>query len=82
MLKCNGCIQKIDYSERENKAGRNEIADSLVKFFETTNKRKVTDSRGIEPEIKIEQEHYSSITEALLYQDYIFDFTNEINTYI
>ena len=67
------CIQKVDYSEGEKSLA---IADSLVKEFKTQNGRTVTDSRGIEPDITVQSSYYNSLTEKLLFDDYIFDFTN------
>ena len=67
------CIQKVDYSEGEKSLA---IADSLVKEFKTQNGRTVTDSRGIEPDIMVKSSYYNSLTEKLLFDDYISDFTN------
>ncbi|MEC7999001.1 MAG: S41 family peptidase [Bacteroidota bacterium] len=67
------CIQKVDYSEGKKSIA---IADSLVKEFKTQNGRKVTDSRGIEPDIMVKSSYYNSLTEKLLFDDYISDFTN------
>ena len=59
-----------------------EIEDSLVKKFTTKNGRSVSDSRGIEPDIKIAPEYFSTITQTLLLKDVIFDFVNRnINFY-
>ena len=59
-----------------------EIEDSLVKKFTTKNGRSVTDSRGVEPDIKIAPEYFSTITQTLLLKDVIFDFVNRnINFY-
>ena len=67
------CIQKVDYSEGKKSIA---IADSLVKEFKTQNGRTVTDSRGIEPDITVQPSYYNSLTEKLLFDDYISDFTN------
>ena len=67
------CIQKVDYSEGKKSIA---IADSLVKEFKTQNGRTVTDSRGIEPDIMVKSSYYNSLTEKLLLDDYISDFTN------
>ena len=69
------CIQKLDYSTGINS---NTIADSLVQEYRTQNGRVVTDSRGIEPDVSIEPSYYSTLTEKLLFDDYVFDFTNNI----
>ena len=67
------CIQKVDYSEGKKSIA---IADSLVKEFKTNNGRTVTDSRGIEPDIMVQSSYYNSLTEKLLFDDYISNFTN------
>ena len=67
------CIQKLDYSDGKKSLA---IADSLVKEFKTQNGRTVTDSRGIEPDIMVKSSYYNSLTEKLLFDDYISDFTN------
>ena len=55
---------------------------SLVKKFTTKNGRSVTDSRGVEPDIKIAPEYFSTITQTLLLKDVIFEFVNRnINFY-
>ncbi len=69
------CIQKLDYSTGINS---NTIADSLVQEYRTQNGRVVTDSRGIEPDVSIDPSYYSTLTEKLLFNDYVFDFVNNI----
>ena len=74
------CIQKLDYSTVQGSSKK--IEDSLVKKFKTKNGRTVYDSRGVEPDIKIEPQYFSAITQNLLIKDVIFDFVNEnINYY-
>ena len=50
----------------------------MVKHFKTRNGRNVIDSRGVEPDIKVEQEYFNAITEALLMEDVIFNYVNII----
>ena len=69
------CIQKLDYSTGLNS---NTIADSLVQEYKTKNGRLVTDSRGIEPDVSIDPSYYSTLTEKLLFDDYVFDYINNI----
>ena len=74
------CIQKLDYSSMQGSS--KEIEDSLVKKFTTKNGRSVKDSRGVEPDIKIAPEYFSTITQTFLLKDVIFDFVNSnINFY-
>ena len=69
------CIQKLDYSTLQGSSKK--IEDSLVKKFKTKNGRTVYDSRGVEPDIKIEPQYFSAVTQNLLAKDVIFDFVNE-----
>ena len=74
------CIQKLDYSTVQGSSKK--IEDSLVKKFKTKNGRTVYDSRGVEPDIKIEPQYFNAVTQNLLVKDVIFDFVNEnINYY-
>ncbi len=70
------CIQKIDYSTKSGASKT--IEDSLVRKYVTRNGREVVDSRGIEPDIKVEAQYFNAITEAILNEDLIFEFTNSI----
>ena len=69
------CIQKLDYSTAQGSSKK--IEDSLVRMFKTKNGRTVYDSRGVEPDIKIEPKYFSAVTQTLLVKDVIFDFVNE-----
>ena len=69
------CIQKLDYSSMQGSSKK--IEDSLVKKFKTKNGREVSDSRAIEPDIKVDPEYFSAITEKLILRDVIFDFVNQ-----
>ena len=74
------CIQKLDYSTAQGSSKK--IEDSLVKKFKTKNGRTVYDSRGVEPDIKIEPQYFNAVTQNLLVKDVIFDFVNDnINYY-
>lgn len=68
------CIQALDYRQRdeEGKAIRTRVED--YNEFTTRNGRKVYDGGGILPDIKLETSEFSDITQALLYQDAIFDY--------
>lgn len=71
------CIQKLDYSHRDEKGKVHEIADSLVAVFKTKNGRKVIDGRGVEPDIEISLGMYSKLTAVLVRDDYMFDFATD-----
>lgn len=71
------CIQKIDYSN-DGKGGSKKIEDSLVSKYQTKNGREVMDSRGIEPDVKVEEVYFNAITEDLLNKELIFEYVNTI----
>ena len=70
------CIQKLDYSNKNFAGDAGIIADSLIKVHQTKNNREVKDSRGVDPDIIVEQEYYSKLAETLIYNDHIFNFVN------
>ena len=71
------CIQALDYRQRdeEGKAIRTRVED--YNEFTTRNGRKVYDGGGILPDVKLETSEFSDITQALLYQDAIFDYATK-----
>jgi len=71
------CIQKLDYTNKSLAGSADIIADSLIKFFHTKNGRKVKDSRGVDPDILIEQNYFTKLSEVLIYNDYIFNYVND-----
>jgi carboxyl-terminal processing protease len=71
------CIQKLDYSNKNQFGDVFEVADSLIQTFYTKNGREVKDSRGVDPDIKVESGFYSRLSEVLIYNDYIFKYVNK-----
>lgn len=72
------CIQKLDYSHRDDEGKVNEIADSLITEFKTIhNKRPVFDGKGIAPDIEIEREPISDVSVSLLTKSLFFKFATE-----
>lgn len=69
------CIQAIDYSHKNN--GKAEkIPDSLFTTYYTKGGRPVKDAGGILPDVKLEENSYSDLSNQLLKEYYIFDFAN------
>ena len=68
------CIQALDYRTRdeEGHAIRRKVED--YNEFKTRNGRKVYDGGGILPDVRMATSEYSSITNALLRGDAIFDY--------
>lgn len=70
------CIQALDYAHRNDDGSVGKIADSLMVAFKTSNGRTVYDGGGVDPDIKVNQEYYSSLTISLLNKGLIFDYAN------
>lgn len=70
------CVQKLDYYHK-NDGVADEVPDSLITIFHTKNGREVIDGRGIEPDLKLDDEHYSMLTMVLMRDNIIFDFATE-----
>lgn len=71
------CIQRLDYYSGNEAHKPEEIADSLIHIFHTQNGRVVKDARGIEPDVSVEEEHYSRLTAMLVVENVIFDFSTQ-----
>ena len=68
------CIQKLDYSHKDNLGRATEVPDSLITEFTTKNGRKVFDGAGISPDISVEARKPAKITGSLVQKTYIFDY--------
>jgi len=71
------CIQKLDYSHRNGNGKAEEVPDSLLKYFETANGRKVIDGRGIIPDVKVELPEFSKVAFELYKENLIFDYATK-----
>ncbi len=71
------CIQKLDYSHRDQKGKVHEVSDSLIHLFKTKNGRTVKDGRGIDPDVEIEAELYSKLTAVLVTKNHIFEYATQ-----
>jgi carboxyl-terminal processing protease len=68
------CIQKLDYSNRNESGTVEEFADSTIAGFKTKNGRDVFDGRGVDPDVEIDPGKYGNITAALMIQYLVFDY--------
>tara|TARA_B100000674_G_scaffold44090_1_gene30488 strand:- start:4009 stop:5673 length:1665 start_codon:yes stop_codon:yes gene_type:complete len=69
------CIQKLDYSNKDEKGEAQEVPDSLIHEFETLKShRKVIDGKGISPDVKVEKIKSTKLLESLVANFVIFDF--------
>jgi carboxyl-terminal processing protease len=71
------CVQRLEYYDKETGEKPKEIADSMIKTFQTKNGRKVIDGRGIEPDVKLELEDLSRLSAMLLTKNLIFNYASE-----
>jgi carboxyl-terminal processing protease len=71
------CIQKLDYTNREQGDKAGAISDSLLTKFKTLNGRQVIDGRGIEPDVAIAPKEYSILTGTIVLNDLIFNYATQ-----
>lgn len=71
------CIQAIDYSLRNEDGSVGHIPDSLRVAFKTRNGRTVFDGGGVNPDIEVEMQDYSSVAIALVSHNHLFDYATE-----
>ena len=71
------CIQKLDYSHKNDEGVAEEVPDSVLKTFETRNGRKVKDGRGIDPDIIMEEPDFPHILVSLLTENLFFKYANK-----
>jgi carboxyl-terminal processing protease len=71
------CIQALDYSHRNEDGSVGKVPDSLISEFKTQNGRKVYDGGGVAPDILIDVPKYHKITNSLISNNLIFDFSTQ-----
>jgi carboxyl-terminal processing protease len=71
------CIQKLDYSHRNEFGEVDAVPDSLIKAFTTLGGRTVQDGRGIMPDIEVTLDEASNILKGLVLNHVIFDFATK-----
>ena len=71
------CVQRLEYYDKKDGVKPVEIADSLLQKFKTKNGREVIDGRGIEPDVAVELDEFSSLSLQLMTNASIFKFANE-----
>lgn len=72
------CIQKLDYSHRENDGKVTAIADSLIKEFKTLNsKRPVFDGKGVAPDVKVDKQMLSDVSVSLFTKNLFFEYATK-----
>ncbi len=71
------CIQALDYRNRDEEGNAVRIKTEEYNEFKTRNGRKVYDGGGILPDVTLETSEYSSVTNALLLENAIFDYATK-----
>lgn len=72
------CIQKLDYTHRNEDGEVKAVADSLISEFKTVkNKRPVFDGKGIAPDIKVKREPISDVSVSLLTKNLFFGYATD-----
>lgn len=72
------CIQKLDYSHKNDDGEAEEVPDSLITEFKTLkSKRTVFDGKGVAPDIKVDGLPLSDISATLIMKNLFFDFATE-----
>lgn len=71
------CIQKYDYADRDDKGQSKSKADSSAVAFKTKKGRIVYDYGGVEPDILIESDIYSTILLTMIENRILFNYANE-----
>jgi carboxyl-terminal processing protease len=72
------CIQRLDYSHRDNATGKvNAVADSVIKSFKTRAGRVVYDGRGISPDRLVTEDNPAHVLVALVDNWVAFHWANQ-----
>lgn len=68
------CVQRLDYSHRDDAGKAHAQADSTLSTFYTSSGREVIEGRGVIPDVEVPAELMSYVLEGLLEQGVLFDF--------
>ncbi|NND52634.1 MAG: S41 family peptidase [Flavobacteriaceae bacterium] len=71
------CIQALDYWNRDDKGNAIRVKQENYNEFKTKNGRSVFDGGGVQPDIDIADARLSTITKAIVANDYIFDYATQ-----
>jgi carboxyl-terminal processing protease len=71
------CVQRLEYYDKQEGDGIEEIADSLITIFKTKNGRDVIDGRGVEPDIEVDPKEFSRLTSTVFSNNFVFDFATD-----
>lgn len=68
------CVQRLDYSHRDDEGEVHAMADSTLSTFQTANGREVLEGRGVLPDVEVPQPDLGYVLEGLLENGVLFDF--------
>ena len=68
------CVQRLDYSHRDDEGEVHALADSTLNTFYTSNGREVLEGRGVIPDVEVLLPDLSYVLEGLLDKGVLFDF--------
>ena len=71
------CIQKLDYSHRDQDGDVEKVPDSLITPFTTLGGRTVFDGRGISPDVTVELDPLSHILQGLVRSHVDFHYATD-----
>ena len=71
------CVQKIDYFHKDSAGNSSSKIDSSAMVFKTRGGRLVYDYGGVEPDVVLTNESYSTILLAMFQKNIIFNYANE-----
>jgi carboxyl-terminal processing protease len=74
------CIQRLDYSHRDDQGQVTAVADSLIKAFKTKGGRMVYDGHGITPDVEVNPEEASQVLSALVQHWVIFNYATHYHS--
>ncbi|NRA11770.1 MAG: S41 family peptidase [Crocinitomicaceae bacterium] len=69
------CVQRLEYYDKLDGEGVEEIPDSLIQIFKTANGRDVIDGRGVEPDVEVDVKEFSRLTATLFREHLVFDYS-------
>jgi len=73
------CVQRLDYYAKNETNEVSEVPDSLLTIFNTKNGREVIDGRGVDPDIKIDNDKMARLTGTLLVNNIIFNYATQFS---
>lgn len=71
------CIQALDYAHRKSDGSVEKFPDSLKREFKTKAGRKVFDGAGLDPDVAVNPDEFSSLLVELVNAGYIFEYASK-----